>query len=567
MQLSVLLLQPLGPALILAAGGLALIVADWLSAALAVGRGVVGPRPGGVWRTVVMPACGLLTVAAALVAAVQLRAAPAPTVLHWTWQPLTVVGGVVEWRLDGWSWLAALLLLVLTATALAIAAAGGPSVHKQTGRTLWLGAAGLAFVAADNVIALAAAWVAFDGALLWRLGADRRSSAAGRAWGWLSIAGFLPLLLLALLGEAGLGSRLAVGPFNELELALLWLSALIRAGVYPLHAWLGPAGGDRGERFAAHLLAPLPGLWLMGRVHGSATGGWLQRPEWAALAALGLLGSALAAWAAGDSARRWQWIAINRASIATMAAYMTAAVGPQAVLWAALSFALGGGLLAVGQAALAKLGWRWPLWLAALTLWGAPGTLGFLARAILVFPTELPVAIPLFGLVLVAESLLAAALWQMAAEQRRASGPAQASSTRALATWLGLPALLLAALALTGGLFPSRLADLLGLPPEAFPSLPQALMQARRSVWIGLALAGAVGVALGTQRQRIFGRLRGWQEGLVAVVSLDWFYRLAGATLTLVGSGLRYFASLGEGEGYLGWLMLAGLILWVLLWG
>jgi hypothetical protein len=92
-------------------------------------------------------------------------------------------------------------------------------------------------------------------------------------------------------------------------------------------------------------------------------------------------------------------------------------------------------------------------------------------------------------------------------------------------------------------------------------------MQARRSVWIGLALAGAVGVALGTQRQRIFGRLRGWQEGLVAVVSLDWFYRLAGATLTLVGSGLRYFASLGEGEGYLGWLMLAGLILWVLLWG
>jgi hypothetical protein len=61
--------------------------------------------------------------------------------------------------------------------------------------------------------------------------------------------------------------------------------------------------------------------------------------------------------------------------------------------------------------------------------------------------------------------------------------------------------------------------------------------------------------------------MRGWQEGIRTLVGLEWFYQAIGFGFALVGSGLRYFATLGEGEGYFGWLLLAGLILWVLLRG
>jgi hypothetical protein len=37
--------------------------------------------------------------------------------------------------------------------------------------------------------------------------------------------------------------------------------------------------------------------------------------------------------------------------------------------------------------------------------------------------------------------------------------------------------------------------------------------------------------------------------------------------LALVGSVVKYFSVLGEGEGYVGWLLLACAVLWLLLRG
>ena len=90
---------------------------------------------------------------------------------------------------------------------------------------------------------------------------------------------------------------------------------------------------------------------------------------------------------------------------------------------------------------------------------------------------------------------------------------------------------------------------------------------ARRSVWIGLVISGLGGAALGIWRTQIFGRMRGWQQGIAQIVGLDWLYQSVLAGLRVAGGGLHYFATLGEGEGYLGWLALAGLILWVLFRG
>jgi hypothetical protein len=75
------------------------------------------------------------------------------------------------------------------------------------------------------------------------------------------------------------------------------------------------------------------------------------------------------------------------------------------------------------------------------------------------------------------------------------------------------------------------------------------------------------GVSLGLWRDRVFAQVRGWQLAIFNVVSLDWLYGSIVGAVSLAGGGLRYFAFLGEGEGYLGWLALGALLIGVLLWG
>jgi hypothetical protein len=59
----------------------------------------------------------------------------------------------------------------------------------------------------------------------------------------------------------------------------------------------------------------------------------------------------------------------------------------------------------------------------------------------------------------------------------------------------------------------------------------------------------------------------GWQRGIAGLVSLEWLYQAIAFGFAAIASALQYFARLGEGEGYLGWLALGILILWVLLRG
>jgi hypothetical protein len=430
-------------------------------------------------------------------------------------------------------------------------------------RTLWLSAATWAFICSDNVLTLATAWVALDTALSFRLRPSSNPGTAGRAWMLLSTAALILVLALTLLGEPGIRLSLTEPGINRLTLALLWLLALIRTGVYPLHFWLtGPGRIEPRDAIVLSLIAPISGIWLIARLHGIAGPDWLRRPEWAALGALALLGTAIVAWAAEDEGRRWRWIALNRASMVVLAAYTVGESGPEALVWPAVAFTLGCALLAVAQM-LRGAGWRAPAWLAALALWGAPGSAGFLARTTLVFPTELPVAVPLFGIVLLAEILLAAGLWQAA---RSSAGPPGLSRMRvhALLAAFGL----LLAISIACGLSPRLLAALAGWPAgDSFPAFGDLISGARRSVWAGLILSGVLGTGLGLLRAQIFGPIRGWQRGLAAIASLEWLYQIVASGFGLAASGLQYFAALGEGEGYLGWLALAGLVLWVLVRG
>jgi len=308
---------------------------------------------------------------------------------------------------------------------------------------------------------------------------------------------------LVFLGEESVRVALSSGPFAPLVLGLLWIAALVRAGVYPFHFWLsGPGHTDAGGRAALHLVVPLTGLWLLGRVNQVSGADWLRRPEWAALGALALLGTAIVAWVADDDNLRWRWVALNRASLIVLAVYMVALAGAQAQVWLLITFALGGALLLVGMVTHRRWGWRWPIILAALAVWGVPGTPGFLARLVLVFPTNLPVAVPLFVLILISEALLVAALWHLATVRwREMVPPGERMRIRSHRCELWVACDAAVGLALVSLIVP--LLYWVSFPaaggPDArdrgrgfFPP-PLDLAHTRRSLWIGLALSGLAG--------------------------------------------------------------------------
>jgi hypothetical protein len=584
MILKTLFLQPLGPAFVLVIGGLLLALARRLARSAVVWAGA---RPGIVaatepWLFRLRLPFALVTVGLAAAILLWIRKTGAGTVLHWSWQPLTVAGSTIEWRLDAWNWLIASLALLLAAVMLLLeeqrAGAGsrpnGAAAERghrldllgvETERTLWLAAAATVFVCSANVLTLATSWIILDAALTFRLNPGAEAEPGGRAWASLSIAAIILVLILATLGESGIRTPLDAQTLSAGELALLWLLGLIRAGVYPLHYWLtGPGVTQYAERIGLALVGPMTGLWLLARVHGIAGPGWLRRPEWAALGALALLSTALVAWTVESETWRWRWIALNRSGLAVLAAYVAGLSGALALVWPTVAFVLSTALLAVGQALREHAGWRWGCWIGAVAAWGLPLTPGFQARTALVYPTELSLAIPLFAIVLLAEALLFAAVWQAAA------GPQPIETRANRSAWqvarLGLAFALLAAPLFAWGIAPRLLGLVGGWPTgETFAPLGQVILTARRSVWIGLVAAAAAGAALGIYRSRIFDQMRGWQTGIAAIVSLEWLYEAVAAGLAFAAKGLQYFATLGEGEGYLGWLALAALILWALL--
>jgi hypothetical protein len=635
-MLKTLFLHPLGPALLLALGGLLLQLCIWLGNSRPVfsltrpgATRARGTSPGpGTWDLplpgqqrgfrLAVDLLALLLVAGAGITLILLRRLP-PTAgdafrnTHWSWQPLTVAGSELSWQLDGWSWLVALLLiLVLAAGLLLQEVQATPTGQQQTPRLLYLGATALAFVSAANPVTLAACWVLMDAALALRLNPGLNAQTAGRAWSLLSLTSLLMLAVLLLLGEAGIRTPLATGPFDRMELALLWLAALVRAGVYPFHLWL--TGQDRlepGNRIALHLIVPLTGLWLLARAHGVAGPAFLRGAEWAGLGALALLGSGLAAWAAETRELAWRWVAINRASLVVMAAYTAGEAGPPALAWALVTFCFGLTLLIASDQTRGRWGWSWSGWLGALVIWGLPGTPGFLARSALVLPVGAPGAVLLFVITVVAETLLVATLWRLVNREQPADAAAPAdpvgqpwpgsqSLTAAASSlppppqpaprlglahlweqlWsdresvlsfagLGVLLVLLAVPALAWGVAPRQLGSLLGQPGSGFNALPlvKIIIGARRSVWGTLILSGLLGVGLGLMRKKVFAGMRGWQQGITSLVGLEWVYQASALGFAVGASGLRYFATLGEGQGYIGWLLLAALILWVVLRG
>lgn len=269
----------------------------------------------------------------------------------------------------------------------------------------WCGA----LVASDLVslfLAVEVAWLAGIGVAA--INAERDRAALSGALRMLIVGGVGSALMLLGVGLVAHGvgetrllafaeTRIAVPEITAIGVALILLALAIKAGAAPFHFWVGAAFGRTGAALALGALAALGAVAVLVRVAGFA---FAAPPLGSAVAALlTIVGAASVVigslHAAG--ARNLKRLAAYAGVAQIGCILLSAALGSPAGLAAALvqmfallaaALALFGGGAAIGGVALPSLdglGRRAPLAsvaisAAALSLMGAPLTVGFLGR-------------------------------------------------------------------------------------------------------------------------------------------------------------------------------------------
>ncbi len=542
-----LLRSPLGPAIILL-----------LASALL--RVFASPRRA--------PALALLTLAplsASFILLMALRASGV-VVYELTWWPLVTPPLRVLWALDGWNWLAAALLFLVGGGAVLLTwMLPGKRSGAYHGLSFALLAGAMLTVVSDNLLALSGAWVATDILLVARARGSR--ARGGVAPVWLEVTG--SLLVLVAIGITSLGvasTTLATARLPVEPMALLLIAAALRMAAFPLHLWLAPSGAarDRGAQLLISGVALATGAWLLGRIFVLGAGIWLADPLWPALLALLTLAAGLAAWAGrerdrlallGSSRATWLWL---------VAALAPTAVARDALGWAMAGVILGLLLVVVGQEINEQWRWRVPLALGVVTLAGAPLTVGMAARAFMQ-----PVPFALWLLLAVADGLAVAAAL---AGWRTAPQPAAAPSTPgaqpqgrkwiASVDWPAARLLLVLGLAVVPNLLwsvqPTRLAAQAGF--TVAPTFGELLRQFGLAGLLLVAAALGLGAGFYQLAQQPDEAIRRWLDRIGAAAGLGWLMdgmRWLGHWIAVVWRNTLLVA---EGEGYLGWVVLALLL-------
>ncbi len=549
-------MSPLGPAVPVMVGGLALIVlARWHQphwhSALALGA--IG-LSGLLWF-------GLSNLAN-------------PAELIRPWDPLLIPAGELIWVVDGWAWLGGLLALCVAAIDILInwGAAGWRSARQHAYHLLAL-AAVLTISSAMNLLTLAACWILFEVTLFAHNVARPRTVPAA-----IGAAGVLLIwLALVLAGSAGAQASMLSDSLPPLARSLLLIAALWRVASYPLHFWLVAEKHPTGlSALSDYLLPGVAGLLLLGRIYSPAAAVALQQPVWLALILLTLLGSGLVAWLDTHPDRSLLYLVVNRVTWAVAAVVFMPAAGPSAVAWSLLTVALGTSGLLVGLMIARAWSWRGPLAVAMLCLVGLPGTVGFPVVASLAqlpaFATGVLPGLDLLRwlLVLLAEALAVAALlrhWPSVANGRAGStwqAPGPVFATRYLAGFI-----LFAVPTLALGLRPPLLGAWLGsvpVPPMFAPLLSQ-LRALPLGFWLFQAVSLGAAYFLLRARHEIIAQQETWLRSVAQLASLGWLQQglqVAGGFLTKASFGLSWIL---DGEGYIGWVIVTVLLLWLILGG
>lgn len=495
-----------------------------------------------------------------------LRLQPGGELYLWLWSPPLSLPADLQFQLLGWSWLAGLCVIMVAFVALCLPGwRRRPGFSSERAWALLLTALTLLVLLAGNWLTLLGLWVGM--VLLAGLVAGSAGGASIRVWSY-GLLGSLFLFAAPLFnGGRSLESSLTNLTLNAQAQFLVILAAAITLAAYPFHLWLIPPGqsasGDDvgapapGQQLAMHLVPGLAALHLLALFSLPL----LASQAWAPLVTVALLGSALAAWAEQDERRAWVFVLVNRCTWALLVVGLTQAATPEGAMFALLCLGLGALLWVVGGVVRQRFGWSWPLWLGIAVFYGLPLTPGFVPNLQLASLAGAWVAVPGWLVLLLAQSLVVAALMLRPVFTPSARSSADASSRLLLAAFT-----LSAGFVLWYALAPQALASLVGAPlQDAAGGLLSQLATPTPVQWITLLLPLVLGVLVARNDARWFGAWRGGQRNAAFLAGLDWLAAGAGRLSHLLRVGLSFVADLVDGAGQFGWVILAALLAWLLL--
>ena len=485
-----------------------------------------------------------------------LRWQPPGTARWWAWQAPLELETALGMQMDGWAWLGGWLAFLAALTALLL-----PGWQQRQGFAPirfwvpWLLAAALTVMVASTWSALLMAWVWL--LVVTGLMVGTPPQAASRGWTFLLLAGLFLMLTPLLNGVGTMDVVLAAEPLSLQAQLLLSLAVVLVMGVYPFHLWLdSDPSRPTGHQLVLHTLPALAAFLLLSRFQLPLLSGF----SWIALGIAGLLGSALAAWAAEVPHRREFYVAINRVTWIMLAVALSRTSGLDRSLFPLATLGLTLPMWGLFQAHEAHP--RWMLWAAFPFLLGLPLTPGFplnlnlsqLATSILGFPGWI--------LILLAQTLMMAAIWRSYTEKKdHAPEPNQAVPA---STWVGL---LLLITGMWWGLRPDVLARTAGLIPQgmatsAWDQLRHAGLQ---TGWLTLLLPLLLGWALTRWHERLFAGQESWLAKTQRIASLDWLLNGFTVGFHYLALALGFGADILDGAGQFGWVLLILLILWMVL--
>ena len=489
------------------------------------------------------------------------------------WHPF--IESDLAYHVDGLAFLfAALMGLVGLAT---IAPGLGRSEYPEGSSCpalLALLAAGFSFIFSANLITLCLGWVIFDLAFLWALAAsDRGGSRATSPPGLggteerrlmkiiprilnLSCLACPSLLAAALLlgpGDAGLSPR--SGSISPPAFGLIMLAALVRVGLYPLHAWM-PIGieASRPARSLLHLVPASAGLYLLVRLSTWTDAGLPYGQALAIAGGLAFFVGALLAWIEADPGKTLSFMMISQVGYAIIS--LAIVKPPAMVILPSLNLVLCLGLLFLSQdrSELGSLWARAASSLAMASLAGVPLTLGFVGRWHLYHFLLTGGHLAFLPLSLLAETFLFAALlrtWSVVSIRVFPAEFAYQNSSVVGAALLAAPVVVL-------GLHPPMSIAL--METVSLPTLTDLLGAITIVQWGALFLPPLGGYLLQRHRQRIFDPLEAFWLELSKALRLEWLYSLLGQLVAGAASALRIVGRMSKSKGYLGWIAVAGLM-------
>jgi NADH:ubiquinone oxidoreductase subunit 2 (subunit N) len=425
-------------------------------------------------------------------------------------------------------------------------------------------AAGLSFIYSANLITLCLSWAFLDLSLLFLIAIAGQevnqiaSDARRRALTISTLTGLGLVVATLLLNGYGLSPALAP--------SLLLSAALVRASFYPIHFWLlTDAKMEPPANALLQTTSIATGLSLLASLQEFSPQGLPHQGQLVVISSLALLATALSAWAEQDKRRAISCIAVNQVALAVLSVVVVGSQAKSSLLWSAISLALSLSLLNLWPPE-PERGGRYGLWLrgptglAVASLMGLPFTMGFVGRAAL-YRSLLALGQPsLWGLTMVADAVLFAALFRIGTDLLQFSVPN--SQLSSWVPYLASVVILVVPLVLLGihpPLASFFTADI------GLPAVTELIGRADIALWAVLLLPLVGGYLLHRGQKATLERCAALWKGLAALLRLDWLHRWLWKVGWGIGAALRGLGLVTEGEGYLGWTLLLAFIAFLLL--